>query len=77
MIILIDKRFRRDRIRAKLPGWIRNAGLTDPLDVGDSLDRIEKVRLLSIIDTNTWPDDALLSSSSDSMDKVELVEVCV
>ncbi len=53
MIILIDKRFRQDRIRAKLPGWIRNAGLTDPVDAGDSLDKIEKVRLsiIAVVDT--------------------------
>ena len=37
VIILMDKRYAQTRIRNKLPGWIRNAGITDPPSFGQAL----------------------------------------
>ncbi|KAJ8326671.1 ATP-dependent DNA helicase chl1 [Batrachochytrium dendrobatidis] len=42
VIIFLDMRFKRDRIVAKLPEWIRNCGLTFPNQFGPSIAMISK-----------------------------------
>ncbi|KAJ3282069.1 DEAD H (Asp-Glu-Ala-Asp His) box helicase 11 [Borealophlyctis nickersoniae] len=40
-IILVDSRYSRDKIKDKLPNWIKDAGVTVPATFGDAIQSIE------------------------------------
>jgi chromosome transmission fidelity protein 1 len=45
-IFLIDKRFNGSKIRNKLPGWIKNAGIIETSNFGAVVSETSKVGLL-------------------------------